>query len=57
MKLDKHLNNKMSSTIKHLLYRISLKIITSAYIISTLNFCNALVICDIPKLQEIIDNN
>ena len=46
-------NNKLYqlNQIKHLLNQSSLKIITSAYIISKLDYCNSLL-TDIPKIQE-----
>ena len=64
--LDKHLtlntqisfivkqcNNKLYQLkqIKHLLNQSSLKILTSAYIISKLDYCNS-ILTDIPKFQE-----
>ena len=49
----KQCNNKLYqlNQIKHLLNQSSLKIITSAYIISKLDYCNSLL-TDIPKIQE-----
>ena len=64
--LDKHLtlntqissivkqcNNKLYQIkqIKHLLNQSSLKILSPAYIISKLDYCNS-ILTDIPKLQE-----